>query len=444
MVTARAAALRALVAVERGRGERLRPLLAAAGLPPRELAFANDLAHGVMRRERLLDHALAGLAFRGLPKDAALRCALRLGAYQLTFAGGVPAHAAVHETVALVRDNRGFANALLRRLAGCVTARAVDPAAVANEIALSPTRTLVLPEPLPADEVERLAIVHSLPDFAARRWAERFGIEGLRAIGDAASTVPGVYLRVAADLDPAALRAALAAEGVATEPAVHPRLLAWTGGNTPFATEPFRRGQFVVQDATALAAAEAVPCRPGDTVVDLCAAPGTKTTVLAERVRPGGTVFAFDPDPDRRARITENVARLRLGDTVRVVAETAGLPAADAVLADVPCSNTGVLGRRVEVRRRLVPSTATAMAAVQRDLLRQAIVLCRPGGTVVYSTCSIESEENGDVVAAVLADAAVPRCRLVASRATLPTAGQHDGGYFAVLRRALPDGRFAD
>jgi 16S rRNA (cytosine967-C5)-methyltransferase len=169
-------------------------------------------------------------------------------------------------------------------------------------------------------------------------------------------------------------------------------------------------------------------------VVDLCAAPGTKTARLAEKVRPGGRVIAWDPDPRRRQRIAENVARLGLGETVQLADDPTALPVADAVLADVPCSNTGVLGRRVEVRRRLAADTAAHMAATQRGILARALSLARPGGSVVYSTCSIEAEENGGVVGAVLADPASPRCELAASRVTLPAAGRCDGGFHAVLR----------
>jgi len=434
MVSARACALHALVALARGRADRLRESLVTRGLDARDQAFAFELAHGVLRRRRLLDHVLTGLAHRGLPKDVQLHLALQLGAYQLLFVAGMPAHAAVHETVELVRSNRGFANALLRKLTQAIEPRPADPAAATTELALGPERTLLLPLPLPDDPIERLAIVHSLPDFLLQRWRQQFGDDGVQRVAAAASAVPDVFLRVVTGRSRTELQAELAAAGVTCEPAAHELLLRWTGGGSPFSTAAFRQGAFVVQDPTALEAALAVPCGPGATVVDLCAAPGTKTTLLAERVQPGGRVHAFDPDARRRERIADNVARLRLQGTVTIVADAARLPVADAVLADVPCSNSGVLGRRVEVRLRLDEHAFGELAGLQRQLLTQAIGLCKPGGAVVYSTCSIDREENGDVVAAVIAALADRRCTIEREQLTLPEAGHRDGGYFAVLR----------
>jgi 16S rRNA (cytosine967-C5)-methyltransferase len=434
MASARAVALHALVELDRGRVERLRDGLADAGLSPRDRAFAFELAHVVARRRRLLDHVLAGLCQRGLPPDPRLRNVLRLGAAQLLFVAGMPRHAAVFETVGLVRGNRGFANAVLRRIADAVADRdAVDPL---RELPLGPGRCCALAAPLPADELDRLALVHSLPDFLLRRVAAEHGLDGARAVAAAASAPADVYLRLLADVDAQALRAELAAAGVELQATDHPLAWRWSGGASPLATAAFHRGAFLVQDPTALRAAEAVPCRPGDCVLDLCAAPGAKTARLAERVRPGGKVVAFDVDPVRRRRIAENVARLHLQDVVRIAGAPADLPSGcDAVLADVPCSNSGVLGRRVEVRDRLQPDTFAQLAAVQRPLLVQALQACRPGGAVVYSTCSIDGEENGAVVRAVLADLQAPRAELVGEQTTLPCAGAYDGGYVAVLRR---------
>jgi 16S rRNA (cytosine967-C5)-methyltransferase len=287
------------------------------------------------------------------------------------------------------------------------------------------------PPGLPEDPVRRLAIVHSLPDFLAVRLCAQHGLGGLERIGAAASASPAVFLRIAGDRRAADLAQVLAAEQVATAATGHPSILAWTGGGSPFASTAFRDGWFTVQDPTALRAAEAVGAAPGMTVVDLCAAPGTKTTVLAERVRPGGCVFAYDRDRVRRQRIAENAQRLGLLAEIRVVADASALPVADAVLADVPCSNTGVLGRRVEVRSRLTAETFAGLAVQQRSLLEQAFRLARPGGCVVYSTCSIDRAENEDLVRAALRG----DFRLEREDLTLPQAGVCDGGYHAVLRR---------
>lgn len=431
-LSARSLALQALVALERGRSERLRSELEGRGVEGRELAFAYELSHGVLRRERLLDHVLLGFAKRGLPKDPQQRVALRLGAYQLLFLPNMKPHAAVHETVGLiVHSNRGFANAILRRVAGIVESRAPTSASDVKEVALPGDRTVVLAKALPNDEVKRLAIVHALPNWLARRFAEQHGIGGLRAIAAAASETPGIYLRASRATELTSLQSELAEAEVEVEATDHKRLLRWTGGSSPFATAAFAAGHFVVQDPTAMRAAEAVPCKPGDTVVDLCAAPGTKTTWLAERVQPDGCVFAYDIDEKRLGRIAENAERLQLTKLIRIVANAAELPVADCVLADVPCSNSGVLGRRVEARRRLEPSTFEELPKVQQELLERALQLTRPGGHTVYSTCSIDREENEAVVEAILASH--PNLKLVTTELTLPAKGHHDGGFFAVL-----------
>jgi 16S rRNA (cytosine967-C5)-methyltransferase len=379
---------------------------------------------------------LAGIAHRGLPDDPLLCSVLRLGAYQLLFLR-VPARAAVHETVALATAHRrGFANALMRKLAGMVVARAPDPLLPRTEVPLHPDRTLVLPEPgLPPEggTPDPLAVRHSLPDFLVARWRAQHGDAAAAQIALAASAVPVLFLRACANAgDGAALQARLSAEGVQCEATDHPLLLRWTGGAVPFHTGAFAEGWFVVQDPTAVAAAEAVAAAPGMTVVDLCAAPGTKTALLAERVRPDGVVLAWDVDPVRRQRIAENAARLQLGASIRVLDDAELRPGvASAVLADVPCSNTGVLSKRVEVRRRLEPGTFAELAQAQRVILERALEVCRPGGTVVYSTCSIEPEENEQVVAAVVPG----RALVVRQQLTLPVAAMRDGGWFAVLQR---------
>lgn len=438
MTTSRAVAFRALLQLEQGRCQRVREALErgfrAPGerLPPRDMAFAFELAHGVVRNTRWLDAILATFAHRGMPKDPALLCAIRLGAHQLLMVPGMPAHAAVNETVGLLHRNQAFANAMLRAVARAVVDRPADPARATTEVALSPTRTLVLAAPGLAPVFaahDPLAVRHSLPDWLVARWRKAHG-DRVQSICEASSAIPHVFLRATEHAGSAArLAEQLAIDGVRTEPAMHPAVLQWSGGESPFATRAFREGWCVVQDPTAVRAAEALGVAPGETVVDLCAAPGTKTMLLAERAGPTGHVHAHDVDPVRCQRIRENVARLRFADRVTVTADAATLPRADAVLADVPCSNTGVLGRRVEVRHRLTEQAIADLTSLQRTILEQAIALAKPGGRVAYSTCSIEPEEDGELVRSVLR----PGIELVSEQLNLPAAGSCDGGYVAVL-----------
>lgn len=439
MTTSRAVAFRALLQLEQGRCQRVREALERGfrtpgeRLPPRDTAFAWELAHGVVRNMRWLDAILATFAHRGLPKDPALLCAIRLGAFQLLMVPGMPAHAAVHETVGLLHRNQSFANAMLRAVARNLVDRPADPARATVEVALSPARSLLLTPPglAPAFAAnDPLAIRHSLPDWLVARWRKAHG-DRVQSICEACSAIPRVFLRATEHAGSAArLADQLAVDGVRTEPTSHPAVLLWSGGEAPFASRAWREGWCLVQDPTAVRAAEALDVAPGETVVDLCAAPGTKTMLLAERAGPTGHVHAHDIDPERCHRIRENVARLRFEDRVTVTADAATLPPADAVLADVPCSNTGVLGRRVEVRQRLTEQAIHELTTLQRTLLEQAISLAKPGGRVAYSTCSIEPEEDGDLVRSVLRPGVV----LLSEQLTLPIAGACDGGYVAVLR----------
>lgn len=432
MAGARSLAQRALVGLHRDRSRRLRAALEGHDVDRRELAFAYELAHGVARRERLLDHVLSGVMHRGLPKDPELLVALRLGAYQLIFSSGVPPHAAVHETVELVRHNKGFCNAVLRKLVGLVRDRPADASRPRHHLSMGEGRSFDLPTPLPEDFVRRLAVQHSLPDWLAQRVYSQRGAEGLERLAVGASATPSVYLRSMVPV--AELVASLEADDVGVERVGDGPLLRWRGGASPFAVKAFHEGLFVVQDPTAAAAAAALPCRAGDTVIDLCAAPGTKTTLLAEQVGDQGKVFASDPDERRRVRISENVLRLQLQRVVEVVDDEATLVPADGVLADAPCSNTGVLGRRVEVRGRITADDFAGLARLQGRILDRAVSLTRRGGHVVYSTCSIDREENEDVVASTLT--AHPDLELLKQQLTMPLKGQHDGGFYALLRRS--------
>jgi 16S rRNA (cytosine967-C5)-methyltransferase len=430
-MAARGAALAALQKFEKGMIDRVGEELQHKRLEPRDAALAADLALGVVRNDRFLDLVLSGFCTRGLPKDPRTRSALRMGAYQLLLQEGMPARAAVYETVALLQRDQAFVNAVLRRCSESVHDRPADPTLPATEIELSRSRCFVLRPPGLADSKEPLALRHSLPDFLVARWRAAHGDLQTQRICAAASSQSALFLRACNGIDAETLAKMLLEDAVRTSPTSHPLVLRVENG-APFGSEAFRRGAFVAQDPTAVAAAEAVGAEPGMVILDLCAAPGTKATLLAERVKPGGVVFAYDPDPVRRKRIVENANRLRLADTLRVIADPSEAPLVDAVLADVPCSNTGVLQRRVEVRRRLLPGTFSDMAAIQRPILELAAQKAKPGGVVVYSTCSIEEEENGAVARAVAASHGLTIER---EHLSLPELRVRDGGYFARMLR---------
>ncbi|MCA8943258.1 MAG: hypothetical protein KDB80_11915, partial [Planctomycetes bacterium] len=417
---------RVLTGFDSGRVQRIGQGLETSGLVGRDLAFARELAFGVVRRRRLLDFALEGWMPRGLPRDPNILCALRMGSYQLAFMD-TPPHAAVDEAVRLLRpDKRRVVNAVLRRLAeSVVPERPVE----GSSVALPDGRFLRLETALPSDTIDQRALIHSLPRFLVRRWTERLGPEAAERICVASVAVPPLHLRRTARADDTWIER-LQASGVECERVDGPDLARVRGGSSPFDTSAFRDGWFVAQDPTAVAAGRALGARPGERVIDFCAAPGTKTTLLADAVGPDGEVWAFDPHEARRRSIQDNTERL--GQSwVRIVDSSTELPSdVDRVLVDAPCSNTGVLGRRIEVRERIDPEAIATMAKKQTEILSQAARHVRRGGTLVYSTCSLEREENEEVVATLPDEFAVED-----EVTSLPVAGEHDGGYFARLVR---------
>jgi len=245
-------------------------------------------------------------------------------------------------------------NAVLRRIAEHIgpTEETIGPKK--DRVALPHGRVLTLGAPLPdpeANPVDWLCVMGSLPREFVERWLARHGREKTFEMVAAANRPAGVTMRTVR-VTREQLAERLAAEGVVTEPGVHERILRWIDGSSPFTTAPYHDGWFVAQNVTALRAALAVDAQPGETILDLCAAPGTKATLLAEAVGETGRVLAYDPDSKRRIRIVENVLRLRL-PWLKIIEDPERGAGADRVLADVPCSNTGVLARRVEARYRL-------------------------------------------------------------------------------------------
>lgn len=418
--------------------------MSRSALTPPDRRLATHLVCGVLRRRGTLDALLQPLLSRPFHEvEPWIRDALRLGAYQILFLSHVPAHAAVHETVelALARNRpqaKGFLNGVLRSLLRLLTEdETAQPAADAVPLENGVYRRLRRPVlPNPATQPLEYLTVYSLPRWLAERWRERHPWdECVRRAFWFAGPAP-LWLRVnPLRGDRETYRDLLQASGFGAVPGVHPQALRLEETTAIRELPGYGEGWFTVQDQSSMWVASALAPQPGWRVLDLCAAPGGKTTHLAELMRNEGEIVACDVDEARLQTVAELAGRLGIGciRTQRLGAEE-GPPAGpfDAALVDAPCSNTGVLGRRPEVRWRITPSDLKHLVQVQSTLLHRAASRVRPGGVLVYSTCSSEPEENGGVVRSVLEQ--LPDWVLSAEEDHVP--GQpSDGGYWARLQR---------
>jgi 16S rRNA (cytosine967-C5)-methyltransferase len=414
--TAREVALQILLACRRRDGfvqEILNHHLSTSSLSGPDRRLTAQLTYGVLRRRATLDALLKPLIARPLgPGKEAVQEALRLGTFQLALLTHIPAHAAVHETVELVpKGLRPLANAILRNVSRLLTAEFSDqPAADALPLAEGRYRRLAKPVlPVPADDpVEYLASAFALPAWLVRRWLERLGWDECVRLGFWFAQAPPLWLRVnTLRTDRPAVLAALSAAGIEAAPGEHPQAIRLEGHAQVRELPGFAEGSFAVQDVSAMGVASALAPEPGDTVLDLCAAPGSKTTHLAALMENHGRIIACDIDVGRLQTL-QDLAQ-RLGVTIvqphRLDPRKNEEPPAGpygAILVDAPCSNTGVLGRRPEVRWRLRPTDLSELVQLQTKLLQWAAEHLKPGGKLVYSTCSIEPEENQLVVATLL------------------------------------------
>jgi 16S rRNA (cytosine967-C5)-methyltransferase len=416
------------------------PDLAAA-----DRRLASELTYGVIRRRATLGAVIRPQLKRPRQQvEPQLWTLLELGAYQLLFLSAESQHAAIHETVELTRWlNRprwtGFANGVLRSLQRDLTGETA-PAPAADAVPLA-DGFLRLARPLLPDPSENpseyVAQAGSLPGWLVRLWSRRIGFEELLRMAAWFNSPAATWLRI----NP--LRATadqvtdgLAASGVEStiEAAGCQVRLAGTA-HVP-SLPGFIEGWFTVQDPSAMAAARLLDPRPGQSILDLCAAPGTKSTHLAELMNNEGSIAAADSHPGRIERIDESARRLGLAiiDPVLVDSTGSDLPAGpfDGALVDAPCSNTGVLGKRPEARWRIEQDEPRRLADLQLRLLTQAADRLKPSGRLVYSTCSIEPIENGELIARFL----VQRPRFTVCEIVDHVPGQPgDGGFQALLTR---------
>ncbi len=414
---------------------------------PRDRRLLYALTVGVTRRGLTLERLLRKLTRRRLKKlDANLLLTLKIAAYQLIFLDKIPMHAAVDEAVRLTRSPRlkGFANGVLRELCRLIVQRGVESSALRvhnprQRLMLDDGRVTVFSQPLlpsPRHRVRFLSFANSLPEGLIERWLARYEKADLEDVLEACNSLPPMFLRPnRLRVSPEALLEQLRQAGIEARRELSGALRLATP-HDPRELPGFEEGLFYVQDKTAQEIAARLPVEPGQRVLDLCAAPGGKATALAERMQDQGELWAVDNAPPRLAKVRENALRLRLRCVRTEPWPSEALDgmqgAFDAVLVDVPCSNTGVLRRRHEARRRFDVATLPGLVSLQIELLQRALGFCRPGGHVLYATCSLESEENRGAVDAVLGEGMT----LLEDGETLPEPDGGDGGYFALLRKA--------
>ncbi len=399
--------------------------LSGASLTSVDRALVQELTFGIVRWQATLDW-LAGQKTAGRTQKSEVRILLRLGLYQIFWLDRIPDHAAVHETVEMAkrlgRSEAGFINAILR---GYLREHAETEKKLQD---------LKLRQP---------ALGYSHPDWLAQRWQKRWGDERLKLLLEWNNSRPPTYARLnALKTDREKLAAQWEKEavqflgrqwdwfedGLVFELKSHPPL-------TTLAT--FQQGLFYVQDPGTLLAVHSLDPQPGESILDLCAAPGGKTTLIAQRMRNHGRVVAQDISMTRLDLVRQNCARLGVScveaQLLPLPPPSQPTPHFDKVLVDAPCSNTGVMRRRVDLRWRIRLEEIDRLRRAQLALLVNAGRQLKKKGTLVYSTCSMEPEENSQVAQEFLR--AHPGFRLEDERALLPFVEGVDGAYVARLIR---------
>jgi 16S rRNA (cytosine967-C5)-methyltransferase len=394
-----------------------------ARLAPADRGLCQELVYGIVRWQATLDWLIARKAKNSPPKPL-VQDLLRLGLYQIFWLDRIPNHAAVNETVELTKGNRlsaqaGFINAVLRGYL-----REFDA-----------TKQL-----LAELKVNQPHIGYSHPEWLVDRWLKRWGDESTLRLLEWNNSPPKTFARVnTLKADPGKLLAQWRDEDVEYDFVrydwIEENLVFELKSHPPLARLPsFQQGLFYVQDPSTLLAVKALDPKPDETILDLCAAPGGKLTYIAQLMNNNGRLIAQDLSPERMKLIEQNCARLGVICVQQMFSSTLNpRPSTlfDRILIDAPCSNTGVMRRRVDLRWRIKPEEIPRLRAMQLDLLKLAAASLKPEGALIYSTCSLEPEENQEVIREFLSSH--PQFKLDFEKELLPFADATDGAYVARL-----------
>jgi 16S rRNA (cytosine967-C5)-methyltransferase len=422
-------------------------------MPAEDRHLVQEIAFGAVRHRNTLDSVLDHyIQFAMRRHHVAIRWGLRLAAYQLVYLSRIPPHAAIHGTLeamkafrGLVAKDIGFTNAVLRRVHNDIQDKSPDGPENGEDRNAIPARhgwcsfnRPVLPA-MGANKKLFMAIKYSHPKWLLSRWIDRFGDEDTLALCQANNRVPRVTA-ILTGREPSreAVIESLEEAGVEIEEGLVEEAIRMRRPGDIRDLEPFKNGWIRIQDETAKRIGDALEPPVGARVLDVCAGPGGKATQLLEQIGPEGHLVACDVEDWKLDRVRENLGNvgsnftlIKLPRDPHAVLNGSVEGLFDYILVDVPCSNTGVLARRPEARWRIHPEDFDEITRLQRELLSSAIKKLAPGGRLVYATCSIEPEENGQVVSAIRRR--FPDLEEEGSRLFLPQRDGADGGYFAIL-----------
>ena len=446
----------------------------------KERQRATDLVFGTIRNRTAIDMVIAKFADCPVERiPAKLLNIIRVASFELIYSPQTGEHAIVNEAVENAKavagkKQTGFVNAVLRQIARHITNRQIrlSEANVRRILPQTPATgcefdTDILPDPK-ASPARYFSIAFSLPEWLITDWLSEFGAELTRQICFASNRRPSIYIRPntlktttqqllekfrQADIDFEIVPNVIPAQpvlsrvegaGIQKSDDADDSMIKLKAAKAVTELPGFAEGEFTVQDITASQAVRILQPQPEWTILDLCAAPGTKTTQLAERTGDSAKIIATDIDGERLKKVKENTARLGI-TSVNTVPYEELLNSEfeilnskfDCILLDVPCSNTGVLAKRVETRHRIKPRVIKELAKIQSELLEKAAAMIKPQGKICYSTCSIQKQENNELVRNFLLEN--KNFKLESEKPTLPSAESpdHDGGYIAIIKRQV-------
>jgi 16S rRNA (cytosine967-C5)-methyltransferase len=386
--TAREVALQTLLRIERDHAYSnlalQTELSANRHLSQVDKALVTELVYGTMQRLNTLDYAIAQFLKQSIEKvDADVRNVLRLGAYQILFLDRIPAFAAIHESVEIIKRRKqraaGFVNGVLRNLqrAGRQVLR------ISTD-----------------DPVRALALETSHPEWLVRLWIDQYGVETTARICQANLERSHVHLRVnTLRISRDACIERLQREGINVRPSeVLPDAIEVLEGTDIRVLETFQQGLITVQDESSMLVAYCLQPEPGESILDACAAPGGKTTHIAQLMQDTGSIQACDIHPHKIGLIRDTASRLGLTSIQPLLCDARKLPAStdpfDRILLDAPCSGLGVLRHKPDIKWTKIPDTFPGLIEIQQELLDHLAPLVKAGGVLVYSTCTLHAQEN--------------------------------------------------